>query len=75
MKKPQTIPPAEIHQGVLDAIREYAGVTEDDAVQYISRKLGFQKAGAQLRDRIVSVIDEMVEARAIKRIQNRLDIV
>ena len=75
LKKPQIVPPSEICQGVMDAIREYAGVTEDDAVQYISRKLGFQKASAQLRDCIVRVIEDQVEAGTIRHSEGKLDVV
>lgn len=74
LKKPQMIAPVEIEQGVLDAITEYAGVSIDDAVLYISRKLGFQKASAQLRDRIIQAVDDLLAEQKIKNSDGRLDI-
>lgn len=73
LKKPETIAPAEIQQGVYDAIDEYAGVTEEDAIQYVSRKLGFQRAGPIFQEAILKNIKKMEKNRLIHRPTDRYE--
>ena len=68
------LPPAEIQKGITQAIQEYAGVSMDDAVLYIRRRLGFQQASAQLREVIIRNSKELIETSQIEESDNKMTV-
>lgn len=72
LKKVPSIPPAEIKVGIKKAAEEYVGISRDDAVLYVSRKLGFQKASAQLRELIIKCIVELLNVGDLEEQDGKL---
>ncbi|WP_348642651.1 DUF3320 domain-containing protein [Neorhizobium sp. P12A] len=57
LRRADMIPPSEIDQGLRDIIGASLGATADQAVNAVSRGLGFKATSWQLRDAILSRID------------------
>ncbi|MCM2475673.1 DUF3320 domain-containing protein [Rhizobium sp. CG5] len=59
LRRIEMIPPTEIDAGLVSLIETSFGATEDEAVNAISRGLGFKSTSSQLRDLIVSRIEAL----------------
>ncbi len=60
IRRIEMIPPMEIDEGLKKVIEAGLGATEDEAVNAISRALGFKSTSSQLRDKIASRIAALV---------------
>jgi hypothetical protein len=56
LQKADMLPPLEIRAAALQAVKENGGIGRDDITVAITRILGFQRTGPELRARIDSVI-------------------
>jgi very-short-patch-repair endonuclease/ligand-binding SRPBCC domain-containing protein len=62
LRKPETLPPAEIRLALLQVIERNFGATEDQVVQAAARAFGFKSTSALLRDVIVETLRRMLAA-------------
>lgn len=72
LRKPEMISPAEIAAGIRNVVVSNLGATEEEAVQAVSRGMGFKATSAQLRSVVLSVISTLLTDGAIVRQGNLL---
>ncbi|GAA5003821.1 hypothetical protein GCM10025793_10020 [Lysobacter lycopersici] len=60
LKKPELLPPQEIHEAIIRLARDSHGVRRGEVATAVSRMLGFQATSQQLRDRIEQGIDALI---------------
>lgn len=60
LRKPETIPPAEVRQAILELVRANFGASADQIIQSVSRAMGFKSTSNPLREVIQGVLDGMI---------------
>lgn len=55
LRRPDTLPPAEIEIAILDVVRANFGASDEQVCSVVSRALGFKSTSSQLRDAIAEV--------------------
>ena len=56
LRKPDALPPAEIAAALVEVLGRNFGATEEQAIQAVSRALGFRSTSAQIRETIETVL-------------------
>ena len=67
LRKPDSLPPAELEIAILDVVRENYGATDDQVVQAAARAVGFKATSGQLRDLLADVIAGAVAGERLTR--------
>jgi len=65
LRKPETLPPAEIHEAVLAIVGANYGATVDQITMSAARVFGFKATSGQLRSVIQAVVDHALRAREL----------
>lgn len=73
LKRPENLPPEEISTALLACVSRNFGATEDQAIQAVSRALGFKATSAQLREVIAAVLRLNLEAGVLQRRESLID--
>ena len=60
LRRPEAIPPVEIEYAVMAIVTANFGALRDQVVQAVARQLGFASTSAQLRQRILGVVDRLL---------------
>jgi hypothetical protein len=60
------VPPAEIAAAARQITGVSFGITKEELVQQVGRRLGFQRVGSNIQERIGTVVDAMVEKRLLE---------
>ncbi len=55
LRRPDTLPPAEIEVAIVDVVRANFGASDEQVCSVVSRGLGFKSTSSQLRDAIAEV--------------------
>lgn len=66
LQKPEMLPPQEIRSAITAIVCDAHGVGRDEAMTAVSRMLGFLKTSQQLRDRIDSQINVLVQSGTLE---------
>ncbi|MDP9412894.1 MAG: DUF3320 domain-containing protein [Pseudomonadota bacterium] len=66
VRRPEAIPPVEIEHAVLAIVTQNFGALRDQVVQAVARLLGFASTSAQLRGRILDVVDGLLAAGKLR---------
>lgn len=74
LRRPDTLPPAELAVALIDVVSRNFGATEDQAIQAVSRAMGFKATSSQLRDVIVSVLNDQLEAGVLNRRETLIEL-
>jgi very-short-patch-repair endonuclease len=74
LRKPETLPPAEIKVSVVNLISENFGATVDQVVAACGRNLGFKAVSAQLRDLITGIVDDLVREDVLVQKDGMVDL-
>ena len=72
LRKPDMLPTSEIQAGLLAIARTHFAVTPDEAVVETGRLFGFRSTSTQLRERIETVIGEMLSSGELLQTNDRL---
>ncbi len=67
LRKPDSLPPAELEVAILSVVRENYGATDDQVVQAAARAVGFKATSGQLRELLAEVIADAVAAERLTR--------
>lgn len=67
LRRPETLPPAEIVTALVSVVSRNFGATEDQAVQAVSRAFGVKATSAQLKDAITAILEAAVERGVLVR--------
>jgi hypothetical protein len=67
LRKPDTLPPAELEIAILDVVRINYGATDDQVMQAAARAVGFKSISSQLRDLLAGVIAAAIEGNRLAR--------
>ena len=67
LRKPDSLPPAELETAILDVVRENYGATDDQVVQAAARAVGFKATSGQLRELLAQVIAAAVASERLTR--------
>lgn len=62
LRKPEALPPIEMHEAILKIVDENFGAGRDELILAVSRAFGYSSTSAQLKAAIASEIDELVKA-------------
>jgi very-short-patch-repair endonuclease len=65
LKKPEMIPPAEIHQAVTRLVSEHVGLRCNEVPVMVGRAFGFKATSAKLKDAIERVLSSMLENKSV----------
>ncbi len=60
LRKPESLPPIEIQEGVINFVNRHVGATIDECVRGLAREFGFRSTGQQLRQIIEKQIEFLV---------------
>ena len=71
LRKPETLPPAELRAGILRIVTDNFGATDDEVAGALSRQLGFKATSAQLRAVIASAVEALLVEGRLQR-QDRM---
>ncbi|MCW7545462.1 DUF3320 domain-containing protein, partial [Aurantimonas litoralis] len=71
LRKPETLPSAELRTGILRIVTDNLGATDDEVAGTLSRQLGFKATSAQLRAVIASAVEALLEEERLQR-QDRM---
>jgi very-short-patch-repair endonuclease len=74
LRRPDMLPPAEIAVALVDVVGRNFGATDDQAIQAVSRALGFKATSAQLRDVMASVLDKLVADGVLSRRETLIEV-
>ncbi|WP_217433665.1 DUF3320 domain-containing protein [Caulobacter sp. S45] len=74
LRRPESLPPEEISKALRICVGRSFGATEEQAVQAVSRALGFKATSAQLRDVIAAVLERDVASGALQRRESLIDV-
>lgn len=74
LKKPELLPPQEIRAALIHVALEAHGVTQDEAIQAVSRMLGFAATSQHLRDVIGAQIRNLVAQGALQEMGGTLEV-
>jgi very-short-patch-repair endonuclease len=74
LRKPEALPPAEIGVALVDIVSRNFGATEDQAIQAVSRALGFKATSTQLRDIIADVLQDQLNSEKLVRRGTLIDV-
>ncbi|HKI86668.1 MAG TPA: DUF3320 domain-containing protein, partial [Thermoanaerobaculia bacterium] len=66
LKKAEYISPLEVRTALRDAVRDYVGLTKDEACVQAARMLGFHRTGADLQAAISQQISTMLDEGLLK---------
>ena len=66
LRRPEALPPAEIAAALIDVLGRNFGATQEQAVQAVSRSMGFKATSSQVRDVIDNVLRAQVDAGVLK---------
>ncbi len=61
LRRPETLPPAEIETALLHVVSRNFGATEDQAVQAVSRAFGVKATSAQLKEAITAILEAALD--------------
>jgi len=67
LRKPETLPPAEIRVALIEVIARNFGATEDQVVHAVSRAFGFKSTSGQLRSALTDVLNAMLQREELIR--------
>ena len=67
LRKPDSLPPAELEVAIVDVVRENYGATDDQVVQAAARAVGFKATSGQLRELLADVIAAAVAGERLTR--------
>lgn len=67
LRRPDTLPPAEIEAAIMEVVRANFGATEDQVCMVVSRAFGFKSTSTQLREAIAAVWNRAVEKEWLLR--------
>ena len=70
--KPESLPPIEIQEGVVNFVNRHVGATVDECVKGLAREFGFRSTGQQLRQIIEKQIEFLVTNEVLTRSGNVL---
>ncbi len=73
LRRPDMLPPAEIEKALIDVVSGNFGATEEQALQHVSRALGFKATSAQLREALLSVLNKSLETGILVRRDTLID--
>ena len=74
LRRPETLPPAEIAAALVDIVSRNFGATEEQAILAVSRALGFKATSAQLREVIATVLRDLIEIAVLSRREALIDL-
>jgi very-short-patch-repair endonuclease len=74
LRRPEALPPNEIGVALVDVVLRNFGATEDQAVQAVSRALGFKATSTQLRDVILGVLNTQLDVGVLVRRETLIDV-
>jgi very-short-patch-repair endonuclease len=74
LRRPDMLPPAEIAVAFVDVVGRNFGATDDQAIQAVSRALGFKATSAQLRDVIAAVLDRLIVDGVLRRRETLIEV-
>jgi very-short-patch-repair endonuclease len=75
LRKPETLPPAEIRRALHALIERHLGVSREQAIVAAARLLGFRSTSATLRETLDRQIDALIAAERITLKNDRLHLV
>ncbi|MCM2504274.1 DUF3320 domain-containing protein [Aureimonas altamirensis] len=67
LRKPESLPPAELQVGVMRIVTDNFGATDDEVAGTLSRQLGFKATSAQLRSVINAAIKALLGEGRLQR--------
>lgn len=67
LRKPESMPPAELQIAILDVVRENYGATDDQVVLAAARAVGFKATSSQLRVLLNEVISDAIAGDRLAR--------
>lgn len=67
LRKPEMLPPSEIHEAAIRFIGVHLGATPDETIVGVSRLFGFKATSAQLKQTIADVLSAAENAGALTR--------
>ena len=74
LRRPESLPPAEISTALRSCVGHSFGATEEQAIQAVSRSLGFKATSTQLRDVIAAVLKRDLATGALQRRDSLIDV-
>jgi very-short-patch-repair endonuclease len=72
LRKPEMLPPQELEIAIIRTVQNNFGATEEEAIQAVSRFLGFKATSTQLRELIQIQITNLLSSSKISRNGNML---
>ena len=72
LKKPELLPPQEIRQAILRLVAASHGAVRGEVVVAVARSLGIQSTSQQLRQRILSQIDLLLDKQQLSEVLGEL---
>lgn len=65
VQKAEMLPPLEIRAAVFQALKQNGSIGRDEITTAVTRMLGFQRTGPDLRGVVLAVVDELLDAGTI----------
>ncbi len=67
LRRPDSLPPAELEAAILAVVRENYGATDDQVVQSAARAVGFKATSGPLRELLAGVVADAVAGERLSR--------
>jgi very-short-patch-repair endonuclease len=67
LRKPESLPPAELDIAILNVVRENYGATDDQVVLAAARAVGFKATSSQLRELLNGIIADAIAGERLAR--------
>jgi very-short-patch-repair endonuclease len=74
LRKPEILPPEEIEKALIDVASHNFGATKEQAIQAVSRALGFKSTSAQVRDVLLEVLAQALDKGILVQRDSLIDV-